>query len=88
MSRAAALPRSPLRGGFVRVAQIFCENLLWENAQFMQGLCPCTPLGSVTLPRPLQLFEKIFTRTHVGKADQGGEKIYRRQPVTTLGRLL
>ncbi len=22
----------------------------------MQGLCPCTPLGTVTVPRPLQLF--------------------------------
>ncbi len=49
--------RSAPAGRFGRAAPICCANgLLGKRARYMQGLCPCTPPGTVTVPGPLQLF--------------------------------
>ncbi len=45
-------------GRFGRAAPICCANgLPGKRARHMQGLCPCTPPGTVTVPGPLQLLK-------------------------------
>ncbi len=48
----------PLRGRFCARCANFLRKFALGKRAVQQGLCPCTPPGTVTVPGPLQLFKR------------------------------
>ncbi len=54
LSRAAALQECPCGAFWARCAHLLRKWASGKARPCMQGLCPCTPPGTVTVPGPLQ----------------------------------
>ncbi len=58
LGRAAALQECPCGAFGARCAHLLRKWASVKARPFMQGLCPCTPPGTVTVPGPLQLCKR------------------------------